>query len=721
MSDAGVQENGLRRKNSRVVSTRNLLQTAEDRARQKQEFASIESELKLLIDSGVDVNAKVGTSGNTPLVLAAFAGLDELVRQLIDLGADVNGTIESGYSPLVVAARGNHQKVGEILIKAEADVKQESNTGSFPQPLNQSGPGENNHRAFRFEEFYKGAWESEVGYDVAGLSALWWASYRGNGKLVKQLLDAGAEPTSTSKSGATALLMATQEGHVEVVRLLVDAGADADAASKKGSSPLLIAVQYNKQNKENHVEICKLLLDGGANPNTLKPGSQQTVLWIAAYMSDPETTALLVEAKADVDREADDGSTPLYVATIKNCVGCMEELLEGGAEVDPTYSSTNWTPLHAASALGHKRATQLLLESGANKNLRDAKKRRPIDVIGIEGRDLSPAKREEIKKLLDDGLKVEIEEATDVTKPSRTVDPEDSSLSPDTIIVTEEVKEDTPKKDEKPQDKKPPAKDEKESKPTEGKKEPEKPEPEKQSKPAQQKKEPEEEKVDETEPKVTEKEKKPDPKKAEKKDNEGEEKPETKDEPKEAAPEEKKAAPEPKEAASEEKETAVKETVEEQAAAPAESPETSNEIGFMSAAPVVGESESLSDGFLSAPAVVGFSTNNKEEGTTRGAGFPMWTVWVVIALVVGLCLCLVCVLLCRRRTRRSSPEDELGHALSAPFSSSPTSGATSEQDVEGGQGKGGGSSDASINENGEHSNPVFGRGLSSGANSSEQV
>ena len=94
-----------------------------------------------------------------------------------------------------------------------------------------------------------------------GSTALHCAVFNGNPKVVKVLLDAGADRNSALQGGKTALHLATQGGHLEIAQLLLDAGAEKNSATD-GFSPLILAAE------DGNLEMVQLLLDAGADKNS---------------------------------------------------------------------------------------------------------------------------------------------------------------------------------------------------------------------------------------------------------------------------------------------------------------------------------------------------------------------------------------------------------------------------------------------------------------------
>ena len=63
------------------------------------------------------------------------------------------------------------------------------------------------------------------------------AAEKGDLKLVKELLDQGADLEAKDKYGRRPLHNAVYYGHLEVVKLLLDRGADLEAKTNSGKTP----------------------------------------------------------------------------------------------------------------------------------------------------------------------------------------------------------------------------------------------------------------------------------------------------------------------------------------------------------------------------------------------------------------------------------------------------------------------------------------------------
>lgn len=78
--------------------------------------------VKLLVESGVELNIASEGCEFTPLLAAALHGHDAVLRFLLDRGCDVNfRTPTSGLTPLMLAALNGHMTTAQILIEKGGD------------------------------------------------------------------------------------------------------------------------------------------------------------------------------------------------------------------------------------------------------------------------------------------------------------------------------------------------------------------------------------------------------------------------------------------------------------------------------------------------------------------------------------------------------------------------------------------------------------------------
>lgn len=155
---------------------------------------------------------------------------------------------------------------------------------------------------------------------VSHAAAIHDAAMAGDVTAVTAVLDAGV-PVDESDGNATPLYLAVFMGHLEAARLLMERGADVNARTALGS-PLMAAIGKDK------IDLLKLLLDGDADPNA--NGAGQPALHTAVNIGCLDCVQALVEAGADVNARAEDGKTPLHMATRSEQVEFAAYLMSHG-------------------------------------------------------------------------------------------------------------------------------------------------------------------------------------------------------------------------------------------------------------------------------------------------------------------------------------------------------------------------------------------------------
>ena len=101
--------------------------------------------------------------------------------------------------------------------------------------------------------------------------------------------------------------------------------------------------------------------------STTETSAKVTVLSLAAFEGRNEIVKILLESGADVNKETDDGYTPLYVASEKGELGVVKCLVEEGkAEVDKAKNN-GWSPLGVAKQFKNEEKVMYLRGKGAKE------------------------------------------------------------------------------------------------------------------------------------------------------------------------------------------------------------------------------------------------------------------------------------------------------------------------------------------------------------------
>lgn len=209
-----------------------------------------------------------------------------------------------------------------------------------------------------------------------GSTALHWAVLHDQLATVDVLLDAGADPVALNRNGISPLFLAVQNGSETVVARLLEAGADPNTLAESGETILMTAAHTGKP------EVVELLLANGAFVDARDPDFQQTALMVAVRGGQTEVVDMLIRYGAQVDARTRVGPTPVYYPPCKG-TGCGSEgegiNRSGVPHRGERYDAKGgMTPLLYAARDGRSEEARLLLENGADLEIREANEITPL-------------------------------------------------------------------------------------------------------------------------------------------------------------------------------------------------------------------------------------------------------------------------------------------------------------------------------------------------------
>jgi ankyrin repeat protein len=189
---------------------------------------------------------------------------------------------------------------------------------------------------------------------------------KGSDTLVKQLLQAGAEPNSGNRRGFTALMLTSSP---DIANYLLNSGADIKAEANLGSTALEQACCGGR------TAVVKVLLKRGALGQVLKANKQGNLpLSAAAKSGHEDVTLLLLQHLAmqpgfDINHPRLATNQPLLccAAEVGLC-RVAEFALDHGADVE--LAGPDAQPLIMAVQRGHVSMVSLLCERGASVQTR---------------------------------------------------------------------------------------------------------------------------------------------------------------------------------------------------------------------------------------------------------------------------------------------------------------------------------------------------------------
>ncbi len=187
-------------------------------------------------------------------------------------------------------------------------------------------------------------------------------------KIVKILVEAGANVHNISQLGENALTLAIDRGDLKVLEFLAEQGADLHARTLTGDN-LIYRVVDKAGGEKKYVKILSFLLEKGVDPDVRRTDNGQTALFRAVDLQETSLVNKLLKAGAEVNIKDTWGLTPLHYAARRESYSIPEALIKAGADVD-AQDDYGFTPLHEAVENGHGHIVNLLLNrAGANPTL----------------------------------------------------------------------------------------------------------------------------------------------------------------------------------------------------------------------------------------------------------------------------------------------------------------------------------------------------------------
>ena len=334
--------------------------------------------------NGQAVNQKNQT-GQTALMLAASKGSVDVTRILLNEGATIDVRDNEGNTALIYAASKGFPQVFKMLLREGANLNVHNNKDDSAFTLAANGGQIETVRLIINDEAFRGADNPDGG------RALILAAANGYTEILRLLLEADADIDSRNENGQTALMRSAANNHADSVRFLLNEGANNKLYDNNRYSAFTTAAFYNAVNamrvlmteggiksesteaesalrlaaRQGKADSLRFLIqadvdfenDGGENGNT-------PLMW-AATEGQQETTDILINARADLNKQNSRGETALMLAAANSKRNTLRLLIRAGADLNLTDRSGK-TALRHAIENGHKDTRKELEKAGAN-------------------------------------------------------------------------------------------------------------------------------------------------------------------------------------------------------------------------------------------------------------------------------------------------------------------------------------------------------------------
>ncbi|KFY88352.1 hypothetical protein V498_06811 [Pseudogymnoascus sp. VKM F-4517 (FW-2822)] len=312
---------------------------------------------KVLLDKTTDTDA-ADPEGNTALHVASSHGHAELVCILLDSGKfnkDVPN--EGGMAAMHLAAREGHARAVATIVKHNGSVEITNANGDTPLHL---------------------------------------AAARGSVEVVEVLC--AVNPSIRNKMNheiETPLILAAKRGHTAVVKALlhVPGSQSEDNEGNDRESHTEVWGDFyplHTSALEGHDALVRLLVtEEKYDINIRRVPDQQTPIHAAVRSNSATIINLLIDLGADVTAADQDKDTALHIAAAMDCLEACKALLSlfssSSIEAIDLLNNANETPLYQACNWGHANVVQLLLDDGADYNIRCHSGWTPLHVAAAWG------------------------------------------------------------------------------------------------------------------------------------------------------------------------------------------------------------------------------------------------------------------------------------------------------------------------------------------------
>jgi len=319
----------------------------------------------LLVSCGADIDIAErddrpcpsgARSGRTPLHKAAQIGNLRVVNAFLAYQPDLRQEDGDGYTALDYAVLEEHCQVAETLI--------EHGAVATPRMLYKAVQAGSTEMAKLISGYLKRMKHLDLNPLIPAIK-------RSDEELLNILIamDTIATQLKTGDGhGKCPLHWAAGRGFVVGAKLLLAAGADPNQPDNYSQVPLHLAAEWNQ------TEIVEILLRAGADVNAVDLGGE-TPLHRAVAMNSAGAVSLLL-SEPDISTSClcpDENGTLLHVAAYQGATETLEVILtdQQFLEIIDEYNGQSQTALLCAAERGHADAVAVLINHGADPNIRD--------------------------------------------------------------------------------------------------------------------------------------------------------------------------------------------------------------------------------------------------------------------------------------------------------------------------------------------------------------
>ncbi|MFN8575858.1 MAG: ankyrin repeat domain-containing protein [Candidatus Sericytochromatia bacterium] len=332
---------------------------------------------------------------NTEFLKASEEGNLNIVIELIDSGADINSVDSRGRNCLLFAAFSDNFELIKYLTEIQKlpvnSIDHYSNS-----PLIISASKGCNLKIIKY--LVENGANTNLENNMAK-NALTFAAEKNNLEVIKFLIEKGSKVADKTNRGVIPLIYSIKNNNFELVKILVENGAEINKTDEDGKTPLMYAAW------EENFQIIKYLYENGADLNLKDKFRNETVLMKNASVGAFEVVKFLIEdlnadfntldnegnnilmAASDLDANLEvvnylltkqfninyqniDGYTALLIAAKEDSLEIAKCLVKNGADINLKTNSDISTVMFFAKN-GNFEMVKFLVEKGAFLNETD--------------------------------------------------------------------------------------------------------------------------------------------------------------------------------------------------------------------------------------------------------------------------------------------------------------------------------------------------------------
>ena len=323
--------------------------------------------------SAIDPNFQ-DRGGWSPLMIGTYNSNVDIVKFLLIAGANPNHEEGDGWISLFYALKNVDKEITRLLLSYNSNVLHYSKQGVSAFQLAQDT---NDTDIIGLVQHYIDHHPHSLGVHLIN------AAKENNVLLMRQLLDARADPNVYNEKGWTPLIFSASNGNTEAIDILLHMGANVNHIENDGWSAIMFAAANGHmasvevlifygasmlQRSFGNFDAYEISINGGHGDVATRicnEGVRQAIHPDNVNYIETAEIMRLVKVGADPNHANSAGWTPLLIMTNRNENLAALELLQMGAAVN-YQENDGWTALMFAVYQGNAELVKILLDHGAD-------------------------------------------------------------------------------------------------------------------------------------------------------------------------------------------------------------------------------------------------------------------------------------------------------------------------------------------------------------------